>query len=121
MKFKVDENLPDAVADFLTARGHHAHTVRDENMKGAEDDSIFAACQREQRVIITMDLDFADVRRYPPGDGAGVIVLRLQRQQQDYVLAFMPRIIQLLESEPLVGTLCIVDEIRTRIRRERTP
>ena len=118
MKFKVDENMPDAVALYLREQGHDAHTLREEEMKGAADHSLFAVCQLEQRALVTMDLDFADLRRYPPVGGAGIIVLRLAHQHRDYVLSFLPRILRLLATEPLAECLWIVDEIRTRIRKE---
>ncbi len=119
MKFKVDENLPVEVAEFLRTRGFDAQTVYDENLIGAEDASIFMVCQSEERIILTMDLDFADLQRYPPVDTAGIVVLRLNQQRRDYILAFMPRLIRLLETEHVAGSLCIVDEIRTRIRKAR--
>ena len=119
MKFKIDENLPADVADLLWARGHDADTVGQEDLAGADDTEIYAICQREERIIITLDLDFADIRQYPPEQGAGIVVLRLERQRKEHVLKFLPRLLQLLETESLTGCLCIMDEIRTRIRRSR--
>ena len=60
MKFKVDENLPEQVADFLRAQGHDAHTVHDEQIAGTDDQSLFVIFQREHRILITFDLDFAE-------------------------------------------------------------
>ncbi len=119
MRFKIDENLPVEVAELLCARGHEADTVGQENLAGTADTEIYAVCLREGRIIITLDLDFADIRHYPPAQGAGIIVLRLERQRKEHVLRFLPRLLRLLESETLTGCLCIMDEIRTRIRREK--
>lgn len=37
-------------------------------------------CKAEERAIVTLDLDFADIRAYPPDSYSGLIVLRLDRQ-----------------------------------------
>lgn len=37
MKFKVDENLPEEVAEALVDLGHDADTVHGEGLSGAED------------------------------------------------------------------------------------
>lgn len=116
MRFKFDENLPSDLGDLLRAEGHDAHSVHDEQLRGAADSSIAKVCQEEQRTLITLDLDFADISTYPPQDYHGIIVLRLSRQDRDTVLALMPRVLTLLQSEPVVQRLWIVDETRTRIR-----
>jgi uncharacterized protein (DUF433 family) len=51
---------------FFRARGHDALTVRDQGMRGYPDSGIASACQAAGREIATLDLDFADARRYPP-------------------------------------------------------
>lgn len=66
MKFKIDENLPAAFAAELRGAGHEADTVREEKLEGASDDVVLAACDRESRVLVTEDLDFANVVAYPP-------------------------------------------------------
>ena len=96
MKFKVDENLPAEVADLLRAAGHDAQTVPEENLTGVDDDVVCAVAQTEQRIVLTLDLDFADIREYPPEAGAGIIVLRLGNDEKDYVRNFMPRVLRLL-------------------------
>ena len=86
MRFKIDENLhPDAASTFR-ARGHDALTVRDQGMRGFPDSGIASVCRAEGRGIVTLDLDFADPRRYPPEDYAGLIVLRLRDESRAHVL-----------------------------------
>ena len=118
MKFKFDENLPADLGALLRAEGHDAHSVLDENLQGAADPTIAKVCQDEQRILITLDLDFAHIKNYPPQDYHGIIVLRLARQDRATVLAIIPRILTLLQAEPIAQRLWIVDDNRTRIRGE---
>lgn len=118
MRFKLDENLPSDLGALLRQSEHDAASVLDEDRGGAADASIAAICKSEQRILITLDLDFADIREYPPHDYSGIIVLRLARQDRDSVLAIAPRILDLLRSEAIAQHLWIVDEKRTRIRGE---
>lgn len=120
MRFKIDENLPVEVADLLRAAGHEALTVFDQNLSGRPDSNVADAVRNEKRVLITLDLDFADIRAFPPNDYAGLIVLRLSIQDKPSVLAVIARVIRLLETEPLTGLLWIVDEAAVRIRGEVT-
>lgn len=117
MKFKIDENLPVDVADLLKQAGHEADTVYDEGITGADDVTISKVCKKEKRIIITLDLGFADIRTYPPADFEGIIVLRLIKQDKNYVLGIAERLITALESGELTGKLWIVDEKRIRVRQ----
>ncbi len=116
LKFKVDECLPTEAAALLVAAGHDAVTVGDQRMAGDPDDNVARACRREGRVVVTLDLDFADIRAYPPGDYAGIIVLRLTRLAKPRVLSVLQRLLPVLEREPLEGKLWIVDETSVRVR-----
>ena len=66
MKFKVDENLPSEYASILSDAGFEADTVVDQRLSGANDLVLFERCCKEGRVLMTLDLDFANVRAYPP-------------------------------------------------------
>jgi predicted nuclease of predicted toxin-antitoxin system len=116
MRFKVDENLHPEVAVHLCAAGHDAMTIFAQGMRGYADDKIAAVCQQEQRVILTLDLDFSNIRRYPPQDHAGIIVLRPGNKGRASVMRTLNQFMPLLATVPLIGHLWIVEEQRVRIR-----
>lgn len=116
MRLKIDEILHDDVAAFLAAAGHDVHTVHDEGMRGAVDRDIAQRCCDEDRALITLDLDFADIRAYPPKNFAGLLVLRVGNQSLPHILNVMASVLKLLEREPLSGRLWIVTESGVRIR-----
>jgi predicted nuclease of predicted toxin-antitoxin system len=116
MRFKVDENLPEDVADLLRSVGHDAHSIHEERLAGALDQRVAEVAQAERRTLVTLDLDFADVRQYPPREYAGIVVMRLTRQDKPHVLATMRRITPLFATEPVAGRLWIVEDDRIRIR-----
>ena len=82
MKFKIDENLPIEIADILIHAGHDALTVFDEALIGEMDSTIALVCRQEKRVLLTLGLDFADIRTYPPHHYAGIIVVRSKHQDK---------------------------------------
>jgi hypothetical protein len=71
VKFKLDENLPELVHTALVGLGHDTHTVAEEQLAGATDAAVIRASTAEGRVLVTLDLDFADIRAYSPGSHAG--------------------------------------------------
>jgi len=60
--------------------GHDAHTVADEQLSGASDQTLLQACRTEGKNLITLDLDFSDIRAYAPGTDPGIWVLRPPKQ-----------------------------------------
>lgn len=116
MRFKIDENLPRDVADLLRSSGYDATTVPEEQIGGAPDSQVFAVCQQERRVLVTLDLDFANVRAYPPAATPGILVLRLTRQDRAHVVAVLRDLLPLMGDESPQGRLWIVEEHRLRIR-----
>ena len=117
MRFKVDENLHEDIAESLRSRGHDAVTVHDQKMRGSTDSRLSEVCQAEGRAIVSFDLDFANIRDYPPGDYPGLIVLRLSDQSRPYVSQVFAAVLDLLDREELAGCLWVVEEHRVRIRR----
>jgi predicted nuclease of predicted toxin-antitoxin system len=75
VKFKIDENLPLEAATTLRGAGFDAHTVWDEALSGAADETIAAKVRQKARVLITLDLDFSNVQAYPPDRYSGIVVL----------------------------------------------
>src|SRR5688500_1213342 len=99
MKFKIDENLPIEFATILIEAGYDALTIVDENLQGEIDPYVIDVCVQEERVLITLDLDFADIRAYPPHRFPGIIVFRLKSQDKPRLVGVLRRILPLLKQE----------------------
>lgn len=117
MLFKIDENLHSDAVDVFRQHGHDAATVFDQGLRGELDMGIADVCRQENPAIVTLDLDFADIRAYPPGDYDGIIVLRLNDQSRASVSRVLARIVPLFDTEPLARRLWIVDEHQVRMRQ----
>jgi predicted nuclease of predicted toxin-antitoxin system len=107
MRFKVDENLPREATALLLSAGHDAMSVLDQRLGGTPDPDLYAICQQEDRVLMTLDLDFSNIRAYPPGESAGIIVLRPGNQDKPTVLQTIDRLLPLLDRRDKgPGSIC---------------
>lgn len=116
MRAKLDESMPTEGADVLRAAGWACDTVHDEGLSGADDTRVASVCRDEERVLFTLDLDFADIRAYLPKDYPGIVVIRPNRPDRDSVLALLARALPLLAREWLAHHLWIVEPSRIRTR-----
>ena len=114
-RFKLDENLPRDAEALLRNGGHDVRTVIDEQLGGYSDSRVFEASQAEYRILITFDLDFSDIRVYPPPGHKGIWVLRPRTQSVDNTLTLLKAALIVLEAEPTQGRLWIVEPDRVRI------
>ena len=80
MKFKVDENLPEDLNGLLCDAGRDSTTVVAQQLGGEIDPEVARICREEQRVLVTFDRGFSNIRMYPPTESAGMIVFRLKSQ-----------------------------------------
>ncbi|MEO8502136.1 MAG: DUF5615 family PIN-like protein [Vicinamibacteria bacterium] len=118
MKFLLDANMPRSVIAVCKARGHDAIHVADEGMGSAPDDEIAAFARSGGRVLLTRDLDFSDIRTYPPQNTPGIVVLRVP---DTAVAGEIARLVDsFLAQKPLVeatpGRLAILEPDRVRFR-----
>jgi len=116
LKFKVDENLPPEFAAILQDAGFEADTVADEGLCGAADALLAQHVRTNHRVLITLDLDFANIQSYPPAGHAGIVVLRPHSQDKMTLLVFLRSLIPALRKSSPENRLWIVEEDRIRIR-----
>ena len=116
MRFKLDENLPVQLKRLFTESGHDAVTILDQGMGGATDSDVASVCLAENRILVTQDMDFADIRTYPPRQHPGIVVIRLASQTRDDLLQIGERLIEALSNSSPQGQLWIVEDSRLRIR-----
>jgi predicted nuclease of predicted toxin-antitoxin system len=116
MRFKLDENFGSRSARLFPEAGHDVETVAEEGLSGATDELIFETCIRENRCLLSLDLDFADVVRFPPHKTAGIAVLRLPKGASLSLLErFVSGLLNMLDAEPITGRLWIVEAGRIRV------
>jgi predicted nuclease of predicted toxin-antitoxin system len=116
VRAKLDENLEVRAIELLREGGHDVETVVGEDLGGASDEELIVVCGAEGWVLITLDLDFANVLRFPPSRHAGIAVLRLPHPVE--LGAIHERIRVLLEAVEREGEptkrLWIVEQDRIR-------
>lgn len=117
MLVKLDENMSNSHAEFLRQLGYDCDRVTDEGLSGAADEIVWQQVCAEGRFFMTLDLDFSDVRRFPPGTHPGILLLRPRSRSSQAVLNLLARILREQRLETLQGCLVVADEIQTRIRR----
>lgn len=117
MRIKLDENLPIALRELLTRAGHDVDTSPQENHTGAEDSELWQAAQAAERFLITQDLDFSDIRSFPPGSHFGLLLIRLDHPSRSELLEKMRQILETEEFESWMRCLVVVTEHKIRVRR----
>ena len=116
IRFKLDENIPNRAESLLRQAGHDVHTALSEQLGGRPDPEVFAAAQAEARILVTLDLDFSDIRLYPPASHHGVWILRPHTHSVENTVGLLRSALQLVEMEPLQQRLWIIEPTRVRIR-----
>jgi predicted nuclease of predicted toxin-antitoxin system len=118
MRFLVDANMPRSTLAMLTRLGHTSEHVRDIGLGDAADAKIAAYARSVGAAILTRDVDFSDIRNYPPRDFSGIIVLRMP---EDAVAATIVNLLELFLSRVefnagVTGRLVILEPGRVRFR-----
>ena len=119
MNLKLDENFGTRLQELFRQAGHDVHTVRDESLQGVTDETVLSACASEQRCLITLDLDFANVLRFPPTKTAGIVVFRLPSSTTLLALENLARrFLSASQRHDVRQTLWIVEPGRIRVHQD---
>jgi len=118
---KLDENLSRKHVEFLREHGYEADRVHDQGLSGASDELVWQRVSSEDRFLITLDLDFSDVRRFVPGSHPGILLVRARDNSRKAVLDILVRVLSEQPLEALRGCLAVADVNLTRVRRPPIP
>lgn len=114
MKFLADENVEEPVVRALRRAGHDVASVRDV-AGGCSDREVLDLANREGRVLVTNDKDFAALVLRERRAAVGILLLRLPTEDGVEKANRLADIIAQTE-ERLPGHLVVVGEGRVRVR-----
>jgi predicted nuclease of predicted toxin-antitoxin system len=118
LKIKLDENLSRHLAPVLSQFGHDVDTAADEGLLSRPDAEIAAAASRDGRLLMTLDLDFSDIRRFPPGSHPGIVVFRPREEAGPLEInRFVESFVRTNDIERLARCLAVVTTARLRVRK----
>jgi predicted nuclease of predicted toxin-antitoxin system len=121
VKFKLDENFGTHTQNILRESGYDTQTVRMESLQGLEDEKLYEICRTEQRCLITLDLDFANVLRFPPDQTGGIVVIRVPHNPSLIVLEGLAReFLKALKTMNVEQKLWVVEVGRIRVHQADT-
>jgi len=115
VKILLDANLPTSLAAFLKKKyGIRCKRIR---LAGQSDDDIYRSAKKGQWTLFSLDTDFLNILRYPPGKHSGIVVFRLRNQRRTAVIATVLNFCETFKGQwdRLRGSTVVVREDRFRI------
>jgi predicted nuclease of predicted toxin-antitoxin system len=120
LSFLIDEDLPRSLAGALRGHGFDAVDVRDVGLRAASDTLVFNRAVGEQRVLLSGDLGFGNIRRFPLGSHSGIGVVRYPNEASPQtVIAAVIDAVDNVDEARLRGALMIIEPGRVRVRPPR--
>ena len=117
MRLKLDENLSRHLKPILIALGHDALTTADEGLLSRPDIEVASSAAREGRILLTLDIEFADLRKYPPGSHPGIVLFRPASFGPLSINRFVERFARSTDLSGLCGCVAVVEPRGIRVRR----
>lgn len=117
MRFKLDENLSRHLVETIAEAGHEAETAAGEGLAGSTDGVLGAAAAEGGRVLLSLDIGFADLRRFPPGSHPGIVVFHPGGLGPVATNRLVSAFVHEEAIANLVGCTCVVEPGRIHIRR----
>jgi hypothetical protein len=83
----VDANMPAGLVTFMrnALQWDVLFVIEHDDLRRARDGEHYRLARQLRRTLITLDRDYLDDRKFPPGDSGGVIVL-MAPEERGYVL-----------------------------------
>jgi predicted nuclease of predicted toxin-antitoxin system len=116
MRFLADMGISPKTVTFLNTLQHDAIHLRDQELDRAPDSIILRKARREQRILLTHDLDFGELLAASGTASPSVIIFRLRNMHPDRVNASLNAIMNQHAALLEQGVIISVDEGHIRVR-----
>ncbi len=114
MKWLIDENIPSAVVEFLKNLETDVKTI-DELVKTRVDDlEIAELAEKENRVLLTLDLDFGYIYYFEKRGLMNIVITRVKPATPENIIKLLMRF---FDSKIEPNGLVVVSEKKIRVLR----
>ena len=86
------------------------------DLSGASDERVLNFTVKEDRILLTLDADFANILRFPAENTPGIVRLRLRAPTEQAIRETLRKTLLLLKNVDLRGRLAVVEPNKIRIR-----
>jgi predicted nuclease of predicted toxin-antitoxin system len=118
LRFLIDEDCPLSLENLLNLKGYDTIHVKTSGLSGTKDPQLFIFAQQEQRIIISRDLGWANIKTYPPNSHCGLIALRFPFEANAIeIRQVVEQFIDRVDTSEIVGAIVIVDKNKFRVRK----
>jgi predicted nuclease of predicted toxin-antitoxin system len=111
-----DHCVYEATIRLLIANGHDVVRLREIAPINSSDEDVLALAVLNNRILVTNDLDFGDIVRYPPEAHHGVILLRIRPETEREVHQLLLRMLLELDPGKIRRCLIVIDRNKYRLR-----
>jgi len=119
-KFVIDEDVARSTAKILADAGHEIIDVRDKGLRGAEDAKIFHFAQSKKAILLSADVGFGNLKKFPLGHHHGILIAHFPNELsvQEINRQILHALSQLKDKD-LSRNLIIIEPGKIRIRRHK--
>ena len=117
MRFLADVGVSMSTVQSLREKGHDAVHLREEHLERLSDKLILEKAKREERVVLTFDLDFGDILAAGVHTLPSVIIFRLHDQTPKSVTPKLVEVLSHCSKDLVAGAIVVVEDTRYRLRR----
>lgn len=116
MKFLADMPISPKTVMHLRSLGHDIYRISEKGLYRAKDHDIVEIAIGENRVILTMDLDFAAIIATSHTTIPSAVIFRMMDESYKNINALLEEILPRVEKELLSGAIVIIEDDRFRVR-----
>lgn len=116
MQFLLDMGVSYQAAKWLNTIGHNAVHISDEGLHTMSDALIIEKATRENRIILTADMDFGQILSFTKSHSISVIQFRIHDLSPEILIDKLKTIFAIFSDSLLTGSVIItVQENKIRI------
>jgi len=117
MRLLADAHISPRTVEHLRSLGHDVVRVGEVLGPGATDVEIVEEAERDDRVVLTQDLDFSQIVAVSGRTKPSVVSLRLTNVAVGAVNTLLETVIPAIEADVAAGAIVTVEDTRVRVRR----